>query len=185
MKWRGLFRLVHRDLGYTVVALTLAYGLSGLAVNHIDDWNPSYRFASREVALGPLPAGTPAEQAAFVVAAMKLPPARVRGHLQDSATVLRVFLHDGEEVSVDVTSGRGQHKLVQRRPVLFQVNALHLNNLKGVWTYVADVFAVALMLLALTGASMMKGQAGFLGRGKWFVGAGLLVPLGFVLYLLI
>jgi hypothetical protein len=183
VKWRGLFRLLHRDLGYTVVALTLAYGLSGLAVNHIDDWNPNYRFATREVNLGPLPAGTPAEQAAFVIQALRLPTARVRGHLQDSATVLRVFLHDGEEVSVNITSGSGQHKLVERRPVLFQVNALHLNNLKGAWTYVADVFAVALMLLAITGASMMKGQAGFLGRGKWFVGAGLLVPVGFLLYL--
>lgn len=185
MKWRGAFRLVHRDVGYTAVALTLAYGLSGLAVNHIDDWNPSYRFSTDEVALGPLPPGTPAEQAAHVVRALRLDPAKVRGHLQDSATVLRVYLHDGEEVQVDVRSGRGEHKHVTRRPVLFQVNALHLNNLKGAWTYVADVFAVMLMVLALTGASMMKGPAGFWGRGKWFVGAGLLVPLGFVLYLLV
>jgi uncharacterized protein len=184
VKWRGLFRLVHRDLGYLSVALTLAYGLSGLAVNHLDDWNPNYRFATRELALGPLPAGTPDERAAHVIAALRLDRARVRGHLQDSETVFRVFLRDGEEVSLDPTTGRGEHKTLARRPVLFQVNALHLNNLKGVWTYVADVFALGLMVLALTGMTMMKGGQGLLGRGKWFVGAGLLVPLGFIAYLM-
>lgn len=184
MKWRGVFRLVHRDLGYACVALTLAYGLSGLAVNHIDDWNPNYRFSSKRVDLGPLPAGTPAEQAAHVITALGLDPAHVRGHLMDSATTLRLFLPEGAEVSLDITTGRGLHKLVEPRPVLFQVNALHLNNLKGAWTYVADAFAIALMLLALTGASMMKGPAGFWGRGKWFIAGGLMIPIGFLLYLL-
>jgi hypothetical protein len=184
VKWRGLFRLVHRDLGYLSVALTLAYGLSGLAVNHLDDWNPNYRFATRRLDLGPQPEGTPAEHEARVVAALGLDRARVRGHVQDSATAFRVFLRDGEEVSLDLTTGRGEHKTLARRPVLFQVNALHLNNLKGAWTYVADAFALGLMLLALTGMTMMKGRQGLAGRGKWFVGAGLLVPVGFIVYLM-
>jgi uncharacterized protein len=182
--WRGWFRLIHRDLGYFSVALTLAYGLSGLAVNHLDDWNPNYRFATRELALGPLPSGTPAEREAHLIAALGLDRARVRGHLQDTETIFRVFLRDGEEVMVDVTTGRGEHKTLARRPLLFQVNALHLNNLKGIWTYVADAFALGLMLLALTGMTMLKGSPGFWGRGKWFVAAGLAVPVGFVVYVM-
>lgn len=181
--WRGWFRLVHRDLGYLAVALTLAYGLSGVAVNHLDDWNPNYRFATRALELGPLP-GTPQQREAHVVATLGLDRNRVRGHLQDSAKIFRVFLRDGEEVIVDVTTGRGEHKTLARRAVLFEVNALHLNQLKGAWTYVADVFAIALMLLALTGMTMLKGDQGFRGRGKWIVGAGLAVPVGFVIYAL-
>jgi hypothetical protein len=60
---------------------------------------------------------------------------------------------------------------------------LHLNNLKGIWTWVADVFALALMILALTGMTMMKGDRGITGRGKYFVGAGLLVPISFLIYM--
>ena len=82
-----------------------------------------------------------------------------------------------------MTTGRGTLKTITRRAVLFELNALHLNNLKGVWTYVADLFAVALIFLALTGMTMMKGDRGLAGRGKWFVGAGLTVPIGFVVYL--
>lgn len=183
MRWRHLLRVVHRDVGYVCVALILAYGISGIAVNHIEDWNPNYRRERRAVALGPVPAGTPAEQAAHVVAALRLDPAEVRGHFAESPTRLRIYLDDGREVDVDPTSGRGVAEQLSRRAVLFELNALHLNNLKGAWTYVADAFAVALIVLALTGMFMMKGDRGLAGRGKYFVLAGLAVPVAFVVYL--
>ena len=183
MAWRKWFRALHRDVGYIAVALTLAYGLSGLAVNHIEDWNPSYRFTRSGFDLGPLPAGTAAAQADFVIDRLHLDPSAVRGHFLDSATDLRVFLPDGQEARLDTTTGRGQLTTITRRAVLFEVNTLHLNNLKGTWTYVADVFALALMFLAITGMTMMKGRHGLAQRGKWFVGAGLLIPVGFIVYL--
>ncbi len=181
--WRKWFRALHRDVGYVAVSLVLAYGLSGLAVNHIEDWNPSYTFSRSSFDLGPLPPGPPAAQADFVIDRLGLDRATVRGHFLETATELRVFLDDAQEARLDVTTGRGQLKTITRRAVLFEVNALHLNNLKGVWTYVADVFALALIFLAITGMTMMKGNRGLAGRGKWFVGAGLLVPITFVVYL--
>lgn len=185
VKWRAWFRAIHRDLGYVAVALTLAYALSGLAVNHIEDWNPNYRYSEREVSIGavatPLPALAALE--AQVVGALALDARSVRGHFLESAHDFRVFLTDGQEVRIDLRSGRGQHKHLARRAVLYEVNALHLNNLKGVWTYIADGFAIALIVLAITGLTMLKGDKGLVGRGKYFVGAGLLVPISFVAYL--
>ena len=183
MRWRKLFRAVHRDLGYVAVSLTIAYALSGIAVNHIEDWNPNYAYDQRSVGVGPLPAGSLAEQEAFVVARLGLDPQAVRGHFQDTVTDLRVFLTDGQEARVDIRTGRGSLKTLARRKVFFEVNALHLNNLKGIWTYVADLFALALMILAITGMTMMKGDRGIAGRGKWFVGGGLLIPIAFVIYM--
>ncbi len=183
MRWRHLFRVVHRDIGYVCVALTLAYGLSGLAVNHIDDWNPNYKFTERDVDIGPLPEGTLDAQEKFVVAELELDPRDVRGHFAETATTLRIFLTDGQEAVVDTRTGKGTLKTTSTRAVLFEVNSLHLNNLKGIWTYVADLFAIALMLLAITGATMMKGDRGIAGRGKYFIGAGLAVPIGFIIYL--
>jgi hypothetical protein len=183
LPWRRWFRALHRDLGYVAVALVLAYGLSGLAVNHIDDWNPSYRFASSAFDLGPVPGVTAAEQADVAIERLRLDRRAVRGHYLESATDLRIFLDDGQEARLDTTTGKGRLKTITRRAVLFEVNALHLNNLKGVWTYVADVFALALIVLAITGMTMMKGNRGLGGRGKWFVGAGLSIPVAFVVYL--
>jgi hypothetical protein len=183
VRWRHLFRVVHRDIGYVCVALTIAYSLSGIAVNHIDDWNPSYTFSERAVDVGPLPQGTLDAQEKFVVNTLALDPKDVRGHFAETATSLRVFLSDGQEAVVDTRTGKGTLKTISRRPVLYEINALHLNNLKGAWTYVADIFALALMILAITGMTMMKGDRGLRGRGKYFVLAGLAVPVAFVVYL--
>ena len=106
MKWRELFRSVHRDMGYVLVALVLAYGLSGLAVNHIEDWNPSYTFDNRAVAIGPVPPGTLTEQQTFVVEKLAIPARDVRGHFQPNEHELRVFLEGGQEVHVDTQTGR-------------------------------------------------------------------------------
>ena len=65
--------------------------------------------------------------------------------------------------------------------MLFEVNARTLNTSR-LWTWRGS-FAIALMVLAITGMAMMKGDRGITGRGKWFVGAGLLVPIGFVIYM--
>ena len=65
MKWRKLFRTLHRDIGYVAAALTIAYAISGVAVNHIEDWNPNYTFEESPVDIGPRPPGSYAEMEAY------------------------------------------------------------------------------------------------------------------------
>jgi hypothetical protein len=180
--WRRWFRAFHRDIGYVAVALVLAYGISGIAVNHIESWNPSYTFAERSVDIGPLH-GSLNEMEAQIVERLSLDRGSVRGHYQENERELRVFLDEGQEARVDMQTGRGTLKTLSHRAVFFEVNALHLNNLKGVWTYVADVFAIALIVLAITGMTMMKGDRGLFGRGKYFLAAGLAIPVGFIIYM--
>src|SRR5882724_10802835 len=58
---RPWVRAIHRDAGYFGVGLTLVYALSGLAVNHIADWDPSFRQIEKTHQLhGPLPSDTEA-----------------------------------------------------------------------------------------------------------------------------
>src|SRR5262245_48586116 len=55
--WRPLLRGLHRDAGYLVVGFTLVYAVSGLAVNHIADWDPNFRsYRSVRQVPAPLPA---------------------------------------------------------------------------------------------------------------------------------
>jgi len=180
--WRRWFRAFHRDIGYATVALVLAYSLSGLAVNHIEDWNPNYRMGEHAIAIGPL-SGTLVEMEAQVIDRLAIDRRHVRGHFQETERQLRVFLDEGQEVLVDTVTGEGIRKTLSTRAVFFEVNALHLNNLKGIWTLVADVFAIALIVLAITGMTMMKGDRGFWGRGKYFVAGGLAIPVSAIVYM--
>lgn len=181
VRWRHWVRVLHRDVGYFLTGLVLVFCLSGVAVNHIADWNPSYARSTRALELGPLPGTALDELEAAVVARVPLDAARVRGRrLADDG--FHVFLPDGGEVSVDPATGRGTLLEVSRRPLLFESNVLHLNHLKGSWTFVSDAFAVLLAGLALTGLFMLRGDKGLAGRGKWFVAGGLVVPVAFVLH---
>ena len=55
-RWRAWLRAVHRDVGYLVVGLTVIYALSGLAINHLKDWDPNFHTAQHEHVIEPIPA---------------------------------------------------------------------------------------------------------------------------------
>ena len=38
-KWS---RILHRDIGFFFIGTTLIYAISGIALNHMADWNPNY-----------------------------------------------------------------------------------------------------------------------------------------------
>ena len=48
---------------------------------------------------------------------------------------------------------------------------------EGAWTWIADVYAVALLFMATSGMFVLRGRTGLAGRGKWLVGAGILIPV--------
>lgn len=181
VRWRGWNRVVHRSLGYLCAGLTLVYAASGLAVNHIADWNPSYIIRSDTVRLGAVPEDAAVSSAFIGGVLQQLDLAGpVRGTFRSAPDRMEIFLEAGT-VSVDLASGEATFEQVRDRPGLRQLNFLHLNEPKRLWTAVADLFALALMLLAITGLFMVKGRQGITGRGAWFLGAGLLIPLAFLL----
>ena len=53
-RWRYWNNVLHRDLGYLVVALTIIYAVSGIAVNHVHDWNPNYSIERDEREIEPI-----------------------------------------------------------------------------------------------------------------------------------
>ena len=75
----------------------------------------------------------------------------------------------------------GDLEIVRERPLIRATNVLHLNEPKRLWTWVADVFAVALAVLALTGIFILKGRTGITRRGAWLTAAGVAVPVVFLL----
>jgi len=178
VRWRRLVIATHRDVGYACVALTVLYALSGLAVNHVHQWNPSYRIERVEREFEPVPVGERDATVAALVERLEL-PGLPKESFRPSPGVVHLF-YDGWSVEADAVAGRAIVEQPRDRLVLRDANFLHLNQGKGWWTWVADLYAVALLLLAGTGLFMLKGRQGLGGRGKWLVGAGLLVPIAFL-----
>lgn len=181
MRWRKLNRILHRDLGYFFFGMSVIYGLSGIALNHIDDWDPSYDIRNEQVVVesGQLHSSMTRQEVLEVLDRLDL-DGRYKSHYYPRTDILKIFLKGGS-VTLNADSGKGNLELVSRRPVFFEFNFLHYNNPKFLYTWFADIYGGGLILMALTGLFMLQGKKGLSGRGKWFVGIGILIPLIFLL----
>lgn len=175
MKWRRLNNILHRDVGYLIVGLTVVFGISGLALNHAADWNPSYRQLKTVVQIAPLAAGEREVMVAEALQKLNLMQPPLNAFRPDPDT-LQIFF-EGRTYLIDVPTGQVIVEETRTRPVLFELNQMHLNASKGLWTVIADVYAVALIMMAMTGMFVLRGRVGLSGRGKWLVATGALVPI--------
>lgn len=180
MRWRKLVIAVHRDVGYLVAGLTVAYAVSGIAVNHVADWNPNYIIRTTEHRVGSVPEGPAKEMAARVLDRLAV-DAEPTSVVRMGPGELRIFL-EGRTLRVLLPDGRVLDETVRKRPLLYPLNFLHLNHGKGLWTVIADLYAVALLVLALTGIFIVPGRKGLGGRGRRLLLAGIALP---VIYLLL
>ena len=173
--------VLHRDIGYVATALTLVYAISGVAVNHTHDWNPNYSIEREQRSFSPF---APTDRDAMVGRLVKVLelPGPPNNAFRPAPHQVQLF-YEGWTVEADVHKGTAEVERPSNRFLLRDFNALHLNHPKGAWTWFADLYAVALAFLAISGLVMLKGKQGFLGRGKWFVLAGLAIPVVFLLVL--
>ncbi len=176
MSWRGWARVLHRDLGYFFTGVVLIFAVSGLAVNHAADWDPNFQVDRSDIRLD-LPDSKADVTETKVRSAMSTIADCGEFRAMDFPTEhqLKIFLSDGTML-VSLVDGTGIYETVRRRAILYPANRLHLNP-KGWWLAFSDIFAVALLVIAITGLLLLRGRKGFLGRGKWLVGAGVLIPL--------
>jgi hypothetical protein len=167
-------RALHRDLGYTAVGLTFVYAVSGLAVNHIAQWDPNFKRTTSTHELGaPLPAD---DASAKRLVLEKLGIGDEPREVYREGDELEVLF---EHRTLHVSAATGHVVDEDQRPRFFvrAANWLHLNRGKKGWTYFADTYAVGLLFLATSGLFMLAGKKGLFGRGIFFVVAGAAIPL--------
>ena len=181
MNWRRWNYLLHRDIGFLCIGLTLLYAISGVAVNHIQQWNPSYSVERVETNIGPV-VGNPADAATALTILERLSePGKLESSYRPDRNRLQLFV-EGRSITVDLPSGHVVHDRAIPRPVLREMNFLHLNHPKKAWTWFADLYAIALAFLAISGLFMLRRKT--LRRGLVLTSVGVVIPVFFlILYL--
>jgi hypothetical protein len=175
-RWRGWLRAIHRDIGYLAVGFTIIYAVSGIAINHVGDWDPDFTSSEREVKIAPIPDDvSDADAARRVADAAGL---AVPNDVYRAGDEVRLTYPDGTQVTA-----AGDKVTVQGRSPRFFLrlaNWLHEARGKRAWAIIADVYACLLLYLAISGLFMIKGKLGLRWRGAVLVSLGIAVPVAYV-----
>ena len=172
--------MVHRDFGYLFFGLTIVYSISGITLNHLDDWNSNFIIVRKEISIDP---GMIRRDMSRSEARALLEPFgeddSYKNHYFPEADQMKIFLKGGS-VLINTESGYGLLERVTRRPFFREMNWLHYNPVVS-WTWISDVFAGALIVLAITGLFLVRGAKGITKRGAWMTLAGIILPIVFLL----
>lgn len=180
--WFKLNRALHRDIGYFCIGLTLVFGLSGIAVNHIDDWNPNYRVDVQRISIPEAQQFSHDDQAFTTYLISKLPEnLALKTTFWESPNRYKLFFRHNITGTALIHEQQLLLERVEVRPIFRQVNFLHLNEAKRWWVWVSDLYAGMLIFLACSALFMVKGKKGVWSRRGVLVLIGFAVPIGFVL----
>jgi len=193
MSWRRPLVTLHRDLGFFALGLTVVYAVSGLATNHRAHWDYNYSTDLRRIEvggpaqlLGDTADGAPAGELARarqdeLVQAIGRALGRSEGPQKAfwrGPDRLSLFYAESERDVVDYLPASGVAEWTRKspRPILRTFNMLHLNEKRQVWTWIGDGYALILLFMGVSGALIVKGRKGLVGRGGMYVVAGILIP---------
>jgi hypothetical protein len=173
---RSLTIAAHRDFGYFFSVLIIVYCLSGIALNHVNDWNSDFIIQRDSVPITKEYRTDELNKKETILELGKL-VGQDSYKVYDFPTPDQVKIYyDNASLHVNFTFQSAIYEQVARRPLFYQVNVLHRNSLKE-WKWAADIFAVMLIVINLTGIFMLKGKYGISGRGKWLIAAGTIPPV--------
>jgi uncharacterized protein len=174
-------RNTHRDIAYFYVGLIISFALSGIFLNHRQSWHPRrYVYDSKEISIPVIHKDSINE--AFIKNFTKA---------QGIEGDMRRFNVDGEklkisyttsDVTIETTSGKGKIESYRVTPVLGQMTKLHQDT-SNWWIYYSDIFGIAMIVIALTGMFIQKGDTSFSARGWKLALLGLIFPLIFLFLL--
>ncbi|WP_025004001.1 PepSY-associated TM helix domain-containing protein [Porphyromonas macacae] len=179
---RKFSRIIHRDLSFFFSGMVLIYAISGFVMNHRDSINPNYSITRKvynHTETLPLKSEIKKEDVLRLLTPLKEEKNYTKHYFPQENT-MKVFLKGGSSLSVNLTSREVVYEKLTRRPVIGRMTRLHYNPGRW-WTTFADIFAISLIIITVTGLVMIKGKKGLWGRGGIYLLIGILFPLAFLL----
>ena len=175
-------RNLHRDLGYFYVGLIISFAFSGIMMNHRDDWHPEkFTLEAKDIQITlPKDEKDINDDYAQKLADQLQIDDKIKRHNVRKGKFKMQF--ENTEVEIDVKTGKGEIVSFIKTPIISQAMFLHKNT-SNWWIYFSDIFGISLIIIAITGAMMIKhGKHTFKRRGWKLASAGVLFPILFLLF---
>jgi len=182
MAWRKWNRWLHRELGYLFFGMAIIYGISGIALNHgvARHWDPGIIARSETFQYrAPIQKTDVDREVIDELLELSGEADNYKQYFFPTNEYLMIYLKGGH-MDLELATGKVKLTKVRNRPVFREVNYLHYNKPKKLWTWFSDFFACSMVLLAVSGIIMVRGKKGINGRNGILLAAGILIPLLFL-----
>lgn len=174
--FRKILRALHRDIGYFCIGMTIIFAVSGLAVNHIEDWNPNYEVSRSTHSINIDEKTKESDSLNETIIKQIGMDIKIRTEFWESENSYKIFAEEDTTIYVNFSKNSAVVESVKKRPILSAFNRLHLNEAHKAWVIFSDIFAVLLLFLACSALFMLKGKKSAFGvKGLWVLG-GIFVP---------
>lgn len=170
-------RSLHRDLAFFYVGLIIAFSISGIVLNHREDWYPmNYTYESKPFEFKNL---LKEQQLTNDYLKSKTETlGEYDGHrIRDGK--LRIYFKNNAIFDGDIKTGKGTIEYKRKVPIIGHTMYLHKST-NSFWVWYSDIFGIAMLVIAITGVLIPLGKKGFKGRGWKLAVAGMLFPIIFL-----
>ncbi len=175
-------RAIHRDLGYFYVGLIISFAVSGIMMNHRNQWHPE-KYVIEKSYFDVPPLDESQINDSTVQELVKANGINDKFRRQSvKKGELRISL-EKTDIDIDIKTGKAEVTSFINTPVISQIMKLHKNT-SDWWIYYGDIFGLSLITIAITGTMLLaKSKYSFKRRGWKLALAGVVFPL-LVLFLL-
>lgn len=175
-------RAIHRDLGYFYVGLIISFAVSGIMMNHRNQWHPE-KYVIEKSYFNVPPLDESKINDSTVQELVKANGITDKFRRQSvKRGELRISL-EKTDIDIDIKTGKAEVTSFINTPVISQIMKLHKNT-SDWWIYYGDIFGLSLITIAITGTMLLaKSKYSFKRRGWKLALAGVVFPL-LVLFLL-
>ncbi len=174
-KFRRFNLETHRDFGFFFSALIIIYSISGIALNHVNEWNADFIIKKKEIKIDTGLTRETLSEKKMMKYSLLVDEDHFKLYDYPTKDQVKIY-YDNATLHLNLTDGTGKYEKISRRPFIYETNLIHKNGIKG-WKWVSDIFAVMLIFITVTGMFIVKGKYGISGRGKWYVIAGTVLPI--------
>ena len=183
IKLRIYARRIHAHLSYLFVGIILIYAISGIAMNHLKDFNPKYYIQIENYkAEGRFPHTHNFNKEEIINLLSTVGEKdNYTKHFYPNSSMMKVFLKSGSSYSLNTKTGEVNYEGLKKRPLFSQLSFLHYNPNKW-WTAFSDVFAISLIIICITGIFIQKGKKGIWGIGGLEIISGISIPILFLIF---
>lgn len=181
--FRKYCRIIHSHLSFFFAGIIIIYAISGITMNHLKDFNPQYMISVENYKVN----GIFPHQQNFTKQDVLLllteinEQANYTNHYYPNKTTMKVFLKGGSSYALNLETGDAKYEALIKRPFFSQLSFLHYNPNKW-WTIFSDIFAICLVIITISGISMIKGRKGLIGVGGIELGIGIMIPILFLFF---